>query len=197
MIELLSAEDVTRHRAALSALLRDAVDSGASIGFLPPLAEAEADAYWRGVVAAVREGSCLLLVARDAEGGADAPEGGADAPERGADATEGEIVGTAQLLLATRPNALHRAEVAKVIVHTKVRRRGIGHALMLAVEERARRLGRTTLVLDTRQGDPSERLYTSVGYRLAGAIPAYAKSADGALDPSAFYYRLLTEGGPS
>ena len=52
-------------------------------------------------------------------------------------------------------------------------------------------------VLDTRQVDPSERLYTSVGYRLAGAIPAYAKSADGALDPSAFYYRLLTEGGPS
>ena len=91
MIELLSAEDVTRHRAALSALLRDAVDSGASIGFLPPLAEAEADAYWRGVVAAVREGSCLLLVARGAEGGADAPEGGADAPERGADAPEGEI----------------------------------------------------------------------------------------------------------
>ena len=68
---------------------------------------------------------------------------------------------------------------------------------MLAVEEHARRLGRTTLVLDTRQGDPSERLYASVGYRLAGAIPAYAKSADGALDPSAFYYRLLTEGGPS
>jgi acetyltransferase len=183
VIESLSAEGAARHRAQLSALLRDAVDSGASVGFLPPLAEAEADAYWRGVVAAVREGSCLLLVARDAEGGADAP---------GA-----EIVGTAQLLLATRPNALHRAEVAKVIVHTKARRRGIGHALMLAVEERARRLGRTTLVLDTRQGDPSERLYTSVGYRLAGAIPAYAKSADGALDPSAFYYRLLTEGGPS
>jgi len=197
VIESLSAEDVTRHQAALSALLRDAVDSGASVGFLPPLAAAEADAYWRGVVAAVREGSCLLLVARDADGGADAPEGGADAPEGGADAPEGGIVGTAQLLLATRPNALHRAEVAKVIVHTKVRRRGIGHALMLAVEERARRLGRTTLVLDTRQGDPSERLYTSVGYRLAGAIPAYAKSADGALDPSAFYYRLLTEGGPS
>jgi len=183
VIELLSAEDVTRHRAALSALLRDAVDSGASVGFLPPLAEAEADAYWRGVVAAVREGSCLLLVARDAEGGADAPER--------------EIVGTAQLLLATRPNARHRAEVAKVIVHTKARRHGIGRALMLAVEEHARRLGRTTLVLDTRQGDPSERLYASVGYRLAGAIPAYAKSADGALDPSAFYYRLLTEGGPS
>jgi ribosomal protein S18 acetylase RimI-like enzyme len=183
VIESLSAEGAARHRAQLSALLRDAVDSGASVGFLPPLAEAEADAYWRGVVAAVREGSCLLLVARDAEGGADAPGG--------------EIVGTAQLLLATRPNARHRAEVAKVIVHTKARRHGIGRALMLAVEEHARRLRRTTLVLDTRQGDPSERLYTSVGYRFAGAIPAYAESAAGALDPSAFYYRLLTEGGPS
>ena len=80
MIELLSAEDMTRHRAALSALLRDAVDRGASVGFLPPLEEAEADAYWRGIVAAVREGSCLLLVARDAEGGADAPERRSSAP---------------------------------------------------------------------------------------------------------------------
>ena len=184
VIEALGAEEVVRHRAELVALLRDAVDSGASVGFLPPLAEAEADAYWQTVAAAVREGSCVLMVARDAEGGED-----------GEDAARGGIVGTVQLLLAMRPNARHRAEVAKVIVHTNARRRGIGRALMLAVEERARRLGRTTLVLDTRQGDPSERLYTSVGYRLAGAIPAYAESADGALDPSAFYYRLLTEGG--
>jgi len=80
VIELISAEEAIRHRAALSALLRDAVDSGASVGFLPPLAEAEADAYWRGIVAAVREGSCLLLVARDAEGGADAPGGRSSAP---------------------------------------------------------------------------------------------------------------------
>jgi GNAT superfamily N-acetyltransferase len=180
VIESLSVEGVKRHRGALIALLTDAVDSGASVGFLPPLAEAEADAYWQTVAAAVREGSRVLLVARVAEG---------------ADAGEGDVVGTAQLLLATSPNARHRAEVAKVIVHTKARRRGLGRALMLAVEDRARRLGRTTLVLDTRRGDPSEQLYTSVGYRLAGAIPAYAESADGTLDPSGFYYRLLSEGG--
>ncbi len=68
---------------------------------------------------------------------------------------------------------------------------------MLAIEERARRLGRTTLVLDTRRGDPSEALYASVGYTLAGVIPRYARSANGALDPSAFYYRLSGEGEPS
>ena len=113
----------------------------------------------------------------------------------GAREADGALVGTAQLLLATRPNGSHRAEVAKVIVHTKARRRGIGRALMLALEERAHRLGRTTLVLDTRRGDPSEQLYTSVGYTLAGVIPHYARSANGVLDPSAFYYRVMIEGG--
>ena len=174
VIETFGAEQAARERPALVALLKDAVDSGASVGFLPPLTEAEGEAYWRSVAETVREGSCVLLGAR---------------------AADRSLVGTAQLLLATRPNGSHRAEVAKVIVHTKARRRGIGRALMLAIEERARRLGRTTLVLDTRRGDPSERLYESVGYTLAGVIPRYARSADGAVDPSAFYYRVLTEGG--
>jgi hypothetical protein len=62
---------------------------------------------------------------------------------------------------------------------------------MLAAEEDARRRGRTTLVLDTRRGDPAEPLYLSLGWALAGVIPRYARSADGALDPTAFYYRLL------
>ena len=173
-IEVLGAEQAARERDGLVALLTDAVDSGASVGFLPPLAAADGEAYWRGVVEAVRDGSCILLGARE---------------------LDGTLVGTAQLLLTTRPNGSHRAEVAKVIVHTKARRRGIGRALMLAIEERARGLGRTTLVLDTRRGDPSEPLYTSVGYTLAGVIPRYARRADGALDPSAFYDRLLSEGG--
>jgi ribosomal protein S18 acetylase RimI-like enzyme len=90
-----------------------------------------------------------------------------------------------------RANGLHRAEVAKLMVHRAARRRGIARALMLALEDHARRLGRTTLVLDTRQGDPSERLYQSLGYQLAGAIPEYARSADGTLDATAIYYRLL------
>jgi acetyltransferase len=173
-IEVLGADQAVREIGGLVALLKDAVNSGASVGFLPPLAEADGERYWRGVIGEIRGGSCVLLGAREADGA---------------------LVGTAQLLLAMRANGLHRAEVAKVIVHTKARRRGIGRALMLALEERARRLGRTTLVLDTRRGDPSERLYTSVGYTLAGVIPRYAQSAGGELDPSAFYYRVLTEGG--
>jgi GNAT superfamily N-acetyltransferase len=172
-IEALDREAARRYEPALIALLQDSVDGGASVGFLPPLTLTEAKAYWRTVADAVGAGTRVLLVARDGT----------------------DVVGTAQLDLATRPNARHRAEVMKVMVHRTARRGGIGRALMLTLEVEARRLGRTTLVLDTRQGDHSERLYLSVGWRFAGVIPRYARSAGGQLDPSAFYYRLLDDGG--
>lgn len=169
-IDPLTAAGLEAERDALVALLRDAVESGASIGFLPPLADAEARAYWAAAAAGLREGSRVVLVARDGELG---------------------LVGSAQLELATRANAAHRAEVTKVMVHRRARRRGIGRALMLALEAHARRLGRTTLILDTRQGDPSEGLYRTVGWTLAGVIPRYARSTTGTLDATAFYYKLL------
>jgi hypothetical protein len=155
-IESLSPAGVAARRAALIDLLRDAVESGASIGFLPPMSEAEAGAYWEMVATATGEGSRVLLAAQDAELG---------------------LVGSAQLDLAMRENARHRAEVSKV-----------------ALEGQARRLGRTTLILDTRQGDPSEALYEGLGWTFAGAIPAYARSATGALDATAYYYKLLDPG---
>jgi ribosomal protein S18 acetylase RimI-like enzyme len=175
---LIEALDAVAARAAESSLievLRDAVDSGASVGFLPPLAPATAAAYWRSVFAALAEGSRVLLVARRAEDGA--------------------IVGTAQLEPSAKDNARHRAEVSKVLVLQTARRQGIGRALMQALEAQAQRRGRTTLVLDTREGDPSERLYASLGWRRIGVIPRYAESAGGRLDGSAFYYKLLEREG--
>jgi acetyltransferase len=166
----LTVPEVDAERAALVALLQDAVESGASVGFLPPLGDAEAASYWTMVAAGLREGSRVILAARDSELG---------------------LVGSAQLELAMRANAGHRAEVTKVMVHRGARRRGVGRALMLALEDHARRLGRTTLVLDTRQGDPSEGLYRATGWTFAGAIPDYARSATGALDATALYYKLL------
>jgi ribosomal protein S18 acetylase RimI-like enzyme len=169
-IERLDAAAAARELPDLIALLRDSVDGGASVGFLPPLATTEAADYWRHVAADVAEGSRVLLAARDAGG---------------------RLVASAQLELAGKPNARHRAEVQKVMVLSAARRRGLGRALMLALEEEARHHGRTTLVLDTREGDPSERLYRSVGWQLAGAVPRYARSAGGGLDGSAFYWKLL------
>jgi GNAT superfamily N-acetyltransferase len=168
-IEALDAAAARAREPELTDILVDCVAGGASVGFLPPLAPAEAAGYWRTVTAAIAEESRVLLVA--------GPPGG-------------PAVGTVQLDLAMRANGLHRAEVVRLLVHRRGRRGGVGRALMLAIEAEARRRGRTTLVLDTRQGDPSEILYRSLGWQLAGVIPGYARSANGALDGSAFYYKL-------
>jgi hypothetical protein len=62
---------------------------------------------------------------------------------------------------------------------------------MEAVEAEARRAGRTLLVLDTRRGDPSERLYLSRGYTPAGIIPRYARSSNDSLHDTVLFYRIL------
>ena len=146
------------------------VDGGASVGFLPPLGAEEAKAYWDSVAAALTGGGRRLWIARAADGG---------------------IAGTVQLDLAGQANGRHRAEVTKLMVVSSARRRGIGRLLMEAAEAEARKLGRTTLVLDTRQGDPSEALYRGMGWQPAGTIQRYARSADGTLHTTALYYKLL------
>lgn len=168
IISLDSAEAAVR-LPALVALLRDAVDGGASVGYLPPLDPAEAEAYWRGVIAALDTPYRLLLVAVE----------------------DDQIVGAVQLAMESRPNGSHRAEVTRLLVHSAHRRRGVGMALMRALEDAARIAGRTTLVLDTLQGDAGEQLYRRLGYLIAGIIPQYARVADGSLQPTVLYYKLL------
>jgi ribosomal protein S18 acetylase RimI-like enzyme len=168
-IDLLSSEQATALRPQLISLLQANVDDGASIGFLPPLLAAEASAYWEGVEEALRGPYRILFIARQAD----------------------QIVGSVQLDLVAKPNGVHRAEVIKLMVHPTERRQGIARMLILALEAQAQAAGRTTLVLDTRQGDPSEQLYRSLGYTCIGVIPQYCISANGNLDGSAFYYKLI------
>jgi ribosomal protein S18 acetylase RimI-like enzyme len=155
-----------RTLAELIDVLVAVVDEGASIGFLPPLDRGEAETYWVGVS---RPETVLLVAGRD-----------------------GRIDGTIQLHLESRPNGRHRAEVAKLMVHPGARRRGLGRILMERLEGIAGREGRTLLVLDTREGDPSNDLYRSMGYVEAGRIPSYAQSATGQLAATVFYYKDLT-----
>jgi GNAT superfamily N-acetyltransferase len=171
-IRFLAATEAASHLDALVELLRDSVDNGASVGFLPPLETAEARAYWEGVIADLGPASRSLAVAT----------------------MDGRIAGTAQLVGAGKANARHRAEVSKVLVHSAFRRRGLGAALMRAIEERARELRKSTLVLDTLEGEPSERLYQSLGWIRTGVIPQYAEHA-GALKGTVVYYKLLGGAG--
>jgi ribosomal protein S18 acetylase RimI-like enzyme len=138
---------------------------GASVGYLPPLDPDEARGYWAGVI---RPGNILLIAEHN-----------------------GRIVGTAQLELAMKLNARHRAEVNKVLVDPACQRQGIGRRLMEALEEVARREGRTLLHLDTREGDGSNDLYRRMGFTEAGRIPNWARSASGSLDGTVFYFKLL------
>ena len=168
-IKRLTLENTTQLLPKLASLLQDAVASGASIGFLQPLTHDDAVNYWREVVIALKGAHRILLIAE----------------------IDNAIIGTVQLDMANRPNGSHRAEVAKLMVHTSHRGQGVGQALMNAIEAEAKLAGRTTLILDTREGDPSERLYSKLGYTRAGTIPEYARSTDGSLHTTVFMYKLL------
>ena len=153
----------------LVTLLQDAVASGASVGFLPPLSEEEAQEYWTAILEDIAQKKRVLLIARHSA----------------------HVVGAVQLELATKPNARHRAEVQKLFVLQHERKRGIGRLLMEAIEPIARERGRTLLVLDTRLGDHAERLYRKLGYVEAGIIPFYAQNAAGTLEATIIFYKLL------
>ncbi len=77
------------------------------------------------------------------------------------------------------------------MTHPNFRRNGIGRSLMRKAEERAKQENRTLLVLDTREGDPSNKLYKSLDYQEAGKIPEYAISPNGNLDATVIYYKFL------
>lgn len=165
----LDAAEGTTLLPQLIALLQDAVASGASLGFWHPLSDEDAERYWRGILADVNAGRRILLIARD--------------PDR--------ISGAVQLEPAQKQNASHRAEVQKLMVHISARRRGLGRALMHAIESRARAVHRTLLVLDTRTGDSAEPLYRALGYTEAGHIPAYVREPDGTLNATTLFYKHL------
>jgi GNAT superfamily N-acetyltransferase len=102
----------------------------------------------------------------------------------------GTIVGTVQLILSQPENQPHRADLAKMLVHRRVRRHGVGAALLAAAERAARELGKTLLVLDTASGD-AERLYARMGWQRCGVIPGYALLPRGGLCDATFFYRTL------
>jgi len=149
-------------------LLRDAVDAGASVGYLAPLANNDGRAFWRAVKSELAEGRVLLGAYVD-----------------------GRLVGSVQLAPVPKPNGRHRAEVQKLLVLKEFRNRGIGTALMAAVERKAKELGRWLLVLDTVPAQPAEKLYERIGYRRAGVVPDYAEKSSGGFEPTVIFYKKL------
>jgi GNAT superfamily N-acetyltransferase len=151
-------------------VLIDCVEGGASVSFMWPMTRDKARDYWRGVAESLARHERAVVVAED---------------ERG------RIVGTAQAIWAGPENQPHRADVAKMLVHRDARRRGIGAALLVAVERAAFVAGKTLLLLDT-ASDGAERLYERGGWQRVGTVPRYALMPDGPFCSTVFYYKDLT-----
>jgi ribosomal protein S18 acetylase RimI-like enzyme len=161
-------EDVAR---GLADVLVDCVEGGASVGFMLPLDRERAEAFWWGVLAGTSRGERIVFVAQERDTGA--------------------VVGTVQVILHVPENQPHRGEIAKMLVHRRARRRGVGEALLRAAETAARDAGKTLLVLDTASAD-AERLYERVGWQRVGVIPRYALWPEGGFSDTIVFYKDLT-----
>jgi GNAT superfamily N-acetyltransferase len=154
---------------ALADVTKDCVDGGASIGFMQPFPRERGIAFWKNVGADVAAGRRALLVAEDEQG----------------------ICGTVQLIFDLPENQPHRADVAKMQVHRRVRRHGVGAALLGAAEQAARECGKTLLVLDAVTDGDAARLYERLGWVRVGDIPEYALFPEGGYCSTTVFYRRL------
>lgn len=169
-VRRVGANEAAAHVDALADVLIDCVEGGASVSFMLPISREKAVEFWHNVADGVARGERVLLVAEDGDG---------------------QIVGTVQIITAQPENQPHRADVAKMLVHRKARRRGIAQRLMVAVEEAARAEGKKVLVLDTVTGGDAERLYERAGWQRVGVVPKYALMPNGEFCGTTFYCKQL------
>jgi GNAT superfamily N-acetyltransferase len=153
----------------LAGVLADCVAGGASVSYLAPFSHEQARAAFEAMAAEVEQGRRLLLAAFAGD----------------------RLVGTVQVILALPPNQPHRAEIAKLLVHSSARRRGIAQLLMERADSEARAAGKTLLVLDTVTGDAAERLYARLGWTSVGVIPGYALYPDGRPCDTTIFWKAL------
>jgi GNAT superfamily N-acetyltransferase len=157
------------HFDGLCDLLIDCVEGGASVSFMQPMTRAKAAAFWTGVATGLAHGDRALIIAEDSAG----------------------IVGSAQAVWADAENQPHRADIAKMLVHRRARRLGVGASVLAAAERAAFEAGKTLLVLDTANPD-AERLYERGGWRRVGTVPKFALMPDGPFCSTVFFYKDLT-----
>jgi ribosomal protein S18 acetylase RimI-like enzyme len=169
LLEDLTAAPSIAIRDGLIELLRDSVEGGASVGFLAPLKRELAETFWHDMLREVGSSRVMLLATTD----------------------DGEVAGSVQLALVQKENGRHRAEVQKLLVHSRYRNQGLGRRLMAAIEREAQQRGITLLVLDTIEGELAEQLYLKLGYVRVGEIPNYASFPDGRLWATVIFYKEL------
>lgn len=169
-IVLLNTATLPVYCSELASLLTDAVAHGASVGYTAQVSHADAESYFYNLRTDIDRGTLLLWMARDDSG----------------------VIGTVQLALCQKPNGLNRAEIQKLLVHSRAHRQGIGQRLIATLEQEAQQQQhRGLLYLDTQAGSPAEAFYRTQGYRCLGELPDFACTPDGHYHPTAIYYKRL------
>ncbi|CCD36562.1 GCN5-related N-acetyltransferase [Candidatus Paraburkholderia kirkii UZHbot1] len=169
-VRRVGANEASRYIEALADVLIDCVEGGASVSFMLPISRATAVDFWTLVAHGVARNERILLVAEDAGG---------------------DVVGTVQVVVDQPENQPHRADVAKMLVARRARRRGIAQRLMAAADEAARDAGKSVLVRDTVTGGDAERLYARARWQRVGVVPNYALMPDGTLCATTFFHKQL------
>ncbi|MEP6573779.1 MAG: GNAT family N-acetyltransferase [Gemmatimonadota bacterium] len=170
-IRRLDANDARTTIPALSAVLIDCVEGGASVGFMHPMTADKATRFWTMVADGVSRGDRLLLVAHD---------------------NDGQILGTVQLILALPENQPHRADLAKMLVSRRARRQGVAARLLAAAESAGLDEGKSLLVLDAVTDGDAARLYARSGWQRVGDVPNFALMPDGPFCSTTYFYKSLT-----
>lgn len=165
----LGAGALRARREELVALLADAVDDNASVGFVLPHDPRLYEEAWNGWIADVERGERMVLAALVGD----------------------ELAGCVHLVPCTKPNQPHRADVQKLLVHRRHRYQGIARELMHALEAHARSGGRSLLTLDTRTGSGADFLYRGEGWTELGVLPAFALDPDGTPAACTFFFKHL------
>jgi len=167
--QMLSATQAQQRLSELCDVLQGCVAEGASVGFIDAADQQAILRFWQDRICNLAGGNDELWVASQ----------------------YGAIVATVMINGSAMPNGRHRAEISKLLVHPRARRQGIARQLMQQAERRARQLGKTLLVLDTRSGDVASDLYRSLDWQVAGSIPFYAESTTGELDATTYMFKVL------
>lgn len=165
----MSAAEAEARIGELADILADAVAQGASVFFMAGFSREDGRTFWRSQIPGIAAGEKFLFVADDG----------------------GRLVGTVMLMLAQQPNAWHRAEIGKMLVHSSAQRRGIGRRLLETAEEAARQRGRTLLLLDTERDSSGEKFYRACGWSEIGTIEGYHYSPDGRLSDTVLFRKTL------
>lgn len=168
-IRPMTAREAEARLDELADMLTDAVAQGASVFFMAGFSRADGRKFWQSQLPGIAADEKFLFVAEDGN----------------------RLVGTVMLMLAQQPNAWHRAEIGKMLVHSSAQRRGVGRRLLEVAEAEARRHGRTLLLLDTERESSGEKLYRACGWSEIGKIEGYHHSPDGRLSDTVLFRKTL------